>query len=123
MTYDATVNAIGPFELSEYLGLLLVYIALAFHGPSPRPRSVDCRNGLAPPTCERCQSAIPVSPSPATRELSFRPDNVLDQHSSYARVVTARVRDTGGKITAQLRLQSARSATLASMRDARRAGT
>jgi hypothetical protein len=29
MTYDATVNAIGPFELSEYLGLLLVYIALA----------------------------------------------------------------------------------------------
>jgi hypothetical protein len=29
MTYDATVNAVGPFELSEYLGLLLVYIALA----------------------------------------------------------------------------------------------
>ena len=29
MTYDATVNAIGPFELSEYLGLFLVYIALA----------------------------------------------------------------------------------------------
>ena len=32
MTYDATVNAIGPFELSEYLGLLLVYIALALTG-------------------------------------------------------------------------------------------
>ena len=29
MTYDATVNAIGPFELSEYLGLVLVYAALA----------------------------------------------------------------------------------------------
>jgi hypothetical protein len=29
MTYDATVNAIGPFELSEYLGLILVYVALA----------------------------------------------------------------------------------------------
>jgi hypothetical protein len=29
MTYDWTVNAIGPFELSEYLGLALVYAALA----------------------------------------------------------------------------------------------
>ena len=29
MTYDRTVNAIGPFELSEYLGLVLVYVALA----------------------------------------------------------------------------------------------
>jgi hypothetical protein len=29
MTYDRTVNAIGPFELSEYLGLVLVGIALA----------------------------------------------------------------------------------------------
>ncbi len=29
MTYDRTVNAIGPFELSEYLGLALVYGALA----------------------------------------------------------------------------------------------
>jgi hypothetical protein len=33
MTYDATVNAIGPFELSEYLGLLLVYMALALTAP------------------------------------------------------------------------------------------
>lgn len=33
MTYDATVNAIGPFELSEYLGLLLVYIALGLMAP------------------------------------------------------------------------------------------
>lgn len=29
MTYDRTVNAIGPFELSEYLGLVLVCLALA----------------------------------------------------------------------------------------------
>jgi hypothetical protein len=29
MTYDRTVNAIGVFELSEYLGLALVYGALA----------------------------------------------------------------------------------------------
>ena len=29
MRYDWIVNAIGPFELTEYLGLVLVYIALA----------------------------------------------------------------------------------------------
>jgi len=29
MTYDWTVNAIGPFELTEYLGLAAVYAALA----------------------------------------------------------------------------------------------
>jgi len=33
MTYDRTVNAIGPFELSEYLGLALVYGALAVTAP------------------------------------------------------------------------------------------
>ena len=33
MTYDRTVNAIGPFELSEYLGLGLVCVALAVTGP------------------------------------------------------------------------------------------
>ncbi len=33
MTYDWTVNAIGPFELSEYLGLILVYGALAVSAP------------------------------------------------------------------------------------------
>jgi len=27
MTYDRTVNAIGPFEISEYVGLALVWIA------------------------------------------------------------------------------------------------
>jgi hypothetical protein len=33
MTYDRVVNAIGPFELSEYLGLVLVYAALAITSP------------------------------------------------------------------------------------------
>ncbi len=33
MTYDRTVNAIGPFELSEYLGLVLVYVALGITAP------------------------------------------------------------------------------------------
>lgn len=40
MTYDATVNAIGPFELSEYLGLVLVCVALALTArlrPAGRP--------------------------------------------------------------------------------------
>jgi hypothetical protein len=33
MTYDRMVNAIGLFELSEYLGLALVYGALAITLP------------------------------------------------------------------------------------------
>jgi hypothetical protein len=33
MIYDRTVNAIGPFELSEYLGLALIYGALAVTAP------------------------------------------------------------------------------------------
>lgn len=33
MTYDWNVNAIGPFELSEYLGLALIYAALAVTAP------------------------------------------------------------------------------------------
>jgi len=33
MTYDWTVNAIGPFELTEYLGLAMVYGALAVTAP------------------------------------------------------------------------------------------
>lgn len=36
MTYDKTVNAIGPFELSEYLGLALVILALAITAPFRR---------------------------------------------------------------------------------------
>ena len=44
MTYDWTVNAIGPFELSEYLGLALVWGALAVTAPfraAGRPVPVD----------------------------------------------------------------------------------
>jgi hypothetical protein len=33
MTYDKTVNAIGPFELTEYLGLAFVWAALALTAP------------------------------------------------------------------------------------------
>lgn len=33
MTYDRMVNAIGPFELSEYLGLAFIYGALAITAP------------------------------------------------------------------------------------------
>jgi hypothetical protein len=33
MTYDWTVNAIGPFEMTEYLGLALIYAALAVTAP------------------------------------------------------------------------------------------
>jgi hypothetical protein len=36
MRYDWIVNAIGPFELSEYLGLILVYVALALTIPLGR---------------------------------------------------------------------------------------
>ena len=34
MRYDWIVNAIGPFELTEYLGLAIVYAALAIAAPS-----------------------------------------------------------------------------------------
>jgi hypothetical protein len=43
MIYDKTVNAIGPFELTEYLGLALVWAALAVTAPfraAPRPVAV-----------------------------------------------------------------------------------
>ena len=33
ITYDRTANAIGPFELTEYLGLVLVWVALAVTAP------------------------------------------------------------------------------------------
>lgn len=33
MKYDLTVRAIGPFELTEYLGLAIVYLALAITAP------------------------------------------------------------------------------------------
>lgn len=36
MTYDKLVNAIGPFEVTEYLGLALVWGAFAITGPVRR---------------------------------------------------------------------------------------
>ena len=33
ITYDLTVNAVGPFEMTEYLGLALVWGALAVTAP------------------------------------------------------------------------------------------
>jgi hypothetical protein len=43
MTYDRIVNAIGPFELSEYLGLIVIYAALAVtfspRAESPPPKA------------------------------------------------------------------------------------
>jgi hypothetical protein len=42
MMYDRTVNAIGPFELTEYLGLALVCIALVMTVPvRAAPRSIQ----------------------------------------------------------------------------------
>lgn len=38
MTYDWTVNAIGPFEVSEYLGLAMIYGAHAITVPLVRRR-------------------------------------------------------------------------------------
>jgi hypothetical protein len=35
MMYDKTVKAIGPFELTEYLGLVLIWVALAVTVPYP----------------------------------------------------------------------------------------
>jgi hypothetical protein len=41
ITYDRLVSAIGPFELTEYLGLALVWGALAVTAPfRPAPRTV-----------------------------------------------------------------------------------
>jgi hypothetical protein len=38
MRYDWIVNAIGPFELTEYLGLAFVVGALALTLPMPAPQ-------------------------------------------------------------------------------------
>ncbi len=49
--YDKKVNAIGPFELTEYLGLALVWIACAVTAPLPatgRPQAVAARTSPIP---------------------------------------------------------------------------
>ena len=45
ITYDKLVNAIGPFEMTEYLGLALVWIALAATAPFPASRRSIERTG------------------------------------------------------------------------------
>ena len=45
MTYDRIANAIGPFELSEYFGLVLIYAALAVTAPFMRARSGERLRG------------------------------------------------------------------------------
>jgi hypothetical protein len=46
MAYDWTVSAIGPFELTEYLGLAAIYTALAVTAPFGRHRSSANRASL-----------------------------------------------------------------------------
>ena len=51
MTYDRTVNAIGPFELTEYLGLALLWGALAVTAPFFAASVSETRRAnLGPPT-------------------------------------------------------------------------
>ena len=52
MTYDQIVGAIGPFELTEYLGLALIYGSLALtvpasgrHGPGSEDRAPSTGSG------------------------------------------------------------------------------
>jgi hypothetical protein len=45
MTYDQTVNVIGPFELSEYVGLAAIYGALAVTAPFPVAAGPSRRTG------------------------------------------------------------------------------
>jgi hypothetical protein len=40
ITFDRVVNAIGIFEMSEYLGLFMVYVALAITVPFLKKASV-----------------------------------------------------------------------------------
>jgi hypothetical protein len=50
MTYDWTVNAIGPFEVSEYFGLALVWGAFAVTAPfgaAARPVQAMVSRGCA----------------------------------------------------------------------------
>jgi hypothetical protein len=41
MTYDRLVHAVGPFEMTEYLGIALVYLALALTAPFLRTAGSD----------------------------------------------------------------------------------
>ena len=43
MTYDRLVHAVGPFEMTEHLGIGLVHLALALTAPFLRPRAESRR--------------------------------------------------------------------------------
>ncbi len=46
MIYDWTVKAIGPFELTEYIGLAAIYVTLAFTAPILKRRPGGSVSGL-----------------------------------------------------------------------------
>ncbi len=59
MVYDQIVRAVGPFELSEYLGLAVIYGSLAITAPFPGPRHArmdaagGCEKGFRGRVCDR----------------------------------------------------------------------
>ena len=60
MTYDRVVGAIGPFEWSEYLGLVVIYASLAVTAPVlTGARAV--RRGAALPAPETVHGARPAT--------------------------------------------------------------
>jgi len=59
MLYDWTVRAIGPFELTEYVGLAVIYAALAITTPFRR-RSPPRRDRVEAPR-ESAAPGIPVA--------------------------------------------------------------
>ena len=59
MLYDVTVRAIGPFELTEYLGLAVIYAALALTFPFRRRSPPRRDRDVARP--EAAARGIPVA--------------------------------------------------------------
>jgi len=57
MTYDRLVNAIGPFELSEYLGIALIYLALAVTAPFLAARRAHGRSETTAPPRDQVPAA------------------------------------------------------------------
>ena len=76
MTYDRTVNAIGPFELSKYLGLAMIYESSRGHSSFPRSGTASSIDGLTrsgrqrrPHALSHCE-APPLMPSRAANLYS-----------------------------------------------------
>ena len=51
ITYDKTVNAIGPFEVTEYVGLAMVWGALAVTAPFESNEGIRSRDGDPVASC------------------------------------------------------------------------